>query len=494
MSAVAVLIMSGAFGWAIMIERDAAERDVFGDNLMRGMSQLNELTGYYLRHPEERPKLQWKLTYGSLLEMLNRPPRRWEKNIIIVRMRGNFSDLGVLFDELAATYEKGVPGPSGSMPDEPVLQAKRQQLADLIALQSRKITQAAADMATESTVEMADVNRKTAVFFPVFAVAMVAITVWFSMRIRRSIEVPMKLLRQGTEIIGSGNLDHKVATSAHDELGDLSRAFDDMTEKLKAVTVSKDELLKEVAERRKAEADVLKLSEDMAVRNLELEEANKELEAFIYSVSHDLRAPLRSVSEFARAVAEDYADKLDAQGIDYLSRVSKGSAKMSRLIESLLYLSRISRQELVRTNVDMSKVAASIIAELREAHQGRTVEVEIKQGLSTIADPRLMEVALSNILENAWKFTSKVEHARIEFSTKEKEGKIVYYVRDNGAGFDSKYADKMFWPFQRLHTSQEFEGTGIGLTIVERIIRRHGGKVWAEGEEGKGATVYFTLG
>jgi signal transduction histidine kinase len=493
-STVLVLIMSGAFGWALMIERDAAERDIFGDDLMRGMSELNEVTHFYLSHPEERPKKQWKLTYDSVSEMLNRPLRGGGKNIIIDRMRENFSDLGILFDELAATHEKGVPGPSGSTPDEPLLQSKRRQLADLIALRSRNITQTAAAIAAESTTEMRDISRKTAVFFPVFAVVMVAITVWFSMRIRRSIEIPMKLLRQGTEIIGSGNLGHKVATSAHDEIGDLSRAFDDMTEKLKAVTVSKDELLREISERKQAEADILKLSEDMAARNLELESANKEMESFIYSMSHDLRAPIRTVSGFAKIIIEDYADKLDEQAKSYLNRIQNGAEKTTRLIDDLLRLSRISRQDMDLIEMDLSAKALSVIADLREANPARNVQARIAPGIRAAADPRLLEVVLSNLLGNAWKFTSKTDNAQIEFGTTEKDGKTVYYVKDNGAGFDRTYAEKMFLPFHRLHSVNEFEGTGIGLTIVERIIRRHGGRIWAEGEVGKGAAFYFTLG
>jgi PAS domain S-box-containing protein len=245
------------------------------------------------------------------------------------------------------------------------------------------------------------------------------------------------------------------------------------------------------------ELDVLKLSEDMAERNMELESVNKELEAFIYSVSHDLRAPIRHMSSFAKFLVDDYTDRLDDQGRDYLTRIKKGSEKMSQLIEDLLYLSQISRQEISRTNIDMSKLASSIVAELREAGPSRNVEVNIAEGLTAYADQRLIEIALSNLLGNAWKFTSKIENARIEFGANPPlhpsgEGTI-YFVRDNGAGFDPEYTEKMFRPFQRLHSEKEFEGTGIGLAIVERVMRRHGGKIWAEGEIGKGATVYFTI-
>jgi PAS domain S-box-containing protein len=250
----------------------------------------------------------------------------------------------------------------------------------------------------------------------------------------------------------------------------------------------------DISERKKAEMDVLKLSEDMAARNVDLETANREMESFIYSISHDLRAPIRTMSGFARILHEDYAGQLDAQGQDYLNRILRGSAKSIKLIDDLLHLSRISRQELVTIEVDLSTKALKAVEQLREMHHGRNVEVIVREGLTAYADPRLIELALSNLLGNAWKFTSKKEKALIEFASMEKDHKIVYYVRDNGAGFDPAHAEKMFWPFHRLHSEQEFEGTGIGLTIVERVIQRHGGRVWAEGEIGKGATVYFTLG
>jgi light-regulated signal transduction histidine kinase (bacteriophytochrome) len=244
----------------------------------------------------------------------------------------------------------------------------------------------------------------------------------------------------------------------------------------------------------KDEAEVLRLSEDMAARNVALEGVNKELEAFIYSVSHDLRAPIRSMSGFAKFLVEDYADTLDDQGKDYLKRIDEGAAKMTRIINDLLYLSRINRQEINRMQIDLSRLASSVVSELRAADPGRVVEVTISNGVIASADRQLMEVVFSNLLGNAWKFTAKTGNARIEFGALEQEGKMVYYVSDNGAGFDPKYKEKMFQPFQRLHSDQEFEGMGIGLAIVERVIHRHCGRVWAEGQTERGAKIYFTLG
>jgi PAS domain S-box-containing protein len=251
--------------------------------------------------------------------------------------------------------------------------------------------------------------------------------------------------------------------------------------------------IRDVSERKRTEANILKLNEDMAARNQELELANKEMESFVYSIAHDLRAPLRSVSEFAKIVTEDYAEKLEEQGKNYLGRVRRGAEKMNELVEGLLRLSHISRQKLERTQFEMSKAALDVVLELREAGAGRSVEVDIQEGLIAFADPMLLNIVLSNLIGNAWKFTSKTENARMEFGSFEKSGKTTYYLRDNGAGFNAEYMEKMFMPFHRLHTDQEFEGTGVGLAIVERIIHRHGGRIWAEGKVGQGATIFFTL-
>ncbi len=249
----------------------------------------------------------------------------------------------------------------------------------------------------------------------------------------------------------------------------------------------------DVTKRKQAEQEIIRLNNDLLLRNENLEFANKELESFIYSVSHDLRGPLRHISGFADLLMKKIADKLAEKEKQYLSRIRDGSEKMSRLIDDLLNLSRISRQEINLIEVDMSSVAASIVTELREAHPNRGVNVDIEEGLTVLADRGLMEVLLSNLIGNAWKFTAKAEQAQIEIGSIKQNGNIIYYVQDNGAGFDQKYAGKMFWPFHRLHSDAEFEGTGIGLAIVDRIVRLHGGKVWAEGIEEKGATIYFSL-
>ncbi|MFH1483702.1 MAG: MASE3 domain-containing protein [Chloroflexota bacterium] len=239
----------------------------------------------------------------------------------------------------------------------------------------------------------------------------------------------------------------------------------------------------------------LKQSEESLARQAaELAAVNKELEAFSYSVSHDLRAPLRGIDGFSQALLEDYAGKLDAQGKDYLQRVRAACQRMAQLIDDLLSLSRVARAETRYEVVSLSGLAQTIATELRKAQPERQVEFIIAGGLVASGDVRLLRITLEKLLENAWKFTAKHPSARIEFGAVQREGKTVYFVRDNGVGFDMAFADKLFSPFQRLHAETEFPGTGIGLAMAERIVHRHGGRVWAEGEVERGATFYFTLG
>jgi signal transduction histidine kinase len=228
-------------------------------------------------------------------------------------------------------------------------------------------------------------------------------------------------------------------------------------------------------------------------RTRELEAANKELESFSYSVSHDLRGPLRSIDGFSQLLASEYHDKLDDNGRRYLGRIRASAQRMGELIDDLLLLAQVSRAELHREPVNISDIARAAVAELRANEPGRSVRCEIQDGLTGEADQRLTRVMLDNLLGNAWKFTSKTQDPRIEFGADRRDAIPAYFVRDNGAGFDMAYSEKLFHPFQRLHRDSEFAGTGIGLATVHRIVTRHGGRVWAQGRVDGGATFFFTL-
>lgn len=277
---------------------------------------------------------------------------------------------------------------------------------------------------------------------------------------------------------------------------ELEQCVLDRTKDLK---VANRRLTQEIEVRKRAEGEVRTLNEELEARvqarTAELEDANRELEAFSYSVSHDLRSPLRKIESFSTFLLEDYHDELDEQAQDYLDRIGAASQHMSQLIEDLLKLSRVSNNTLeVEKVVSLSEIATAVVEDLRHAYPKREVSVEIKEGVQVPGDPRLLWILMQNLLSNAWKFTGQEADPRVKFGVWVNEaGQPVYFVSDNGVGFDMKHAEKMFTPFQRLHSADEFPGTGIGLAIVQRVIRRHGGRIWPESEQGRGATFCFSL-
>jgi len=270
------------------------------------------------------------------------------------------------------------------------------------------------------------------------------------------------------------------ASERDDELALLIRSFNAMLDDIQ----TRDEQL---------ELSRTALEERVQQRTSELSDANRELEAFSYTVAHDLRGPLDDIGNIGFLLQQVYADRLDQEGRQLLLQLLSGTRKMSTLIKDLLNLSRASRQSFHRQMVDLSHMADSIFTALRNAEPDRRVQITIKPGMMVLADDGLMCVALENLLSNAWKYTSKREDAAIEFGCTETGGETVYFVRDNGAGFDPTYSDRLFQPFQRLHVQSEFPGTGVGLATVTRIIVRHEGRIWAESIPGKGATFFFTV-
>ncbi len=250
----------------------------------------------------------------------------------------------------------------------------------------------------------------------------------------------------------------------------------------------------DITDRKRTEQEISILNETLLHRAAALSSSNKELEAFSYSVSHDLRTPLRSIDGFSQALLDDYAQNLDDTGRDYLRRVRAAAQRMSNLIDDLLQLSRITRAEIRQQETNLSDIARTVIDELKMQNPHRKVTVSIQDNLWAYGDPRLLQVAMQNLLGNAWKYSSREDEAIIEFGVAMDKPGQTYYVRDNGVGFDMAFAGKLFGAFERLHAPDEFEGTGVGLATVHRIIRRHGGDIWAESTVGSGATFYFTIG
>jgi len=300
---------------------------------------------------------------------------------------------------------------------------------------------------------------------------------WLQLLISKPIR---KVANVATTIERQADYSLRAPENGADEIGRLTHAFNGMLDTIenqnKQLQSSKDNLESLVSQ-----------------RTQELENANKELESFSYSVSHDLRAPLRSVNGFSQMLLEDYANCVDDTGKDFLARIRASSQRMSQLIDDLLKLSRVSRSECEFQAVNLTELAETTIMNLKELQPERNVEILIEQGVEAEGDPHLLGILFDNLLGNAWKYTAKKPHARIEFGTTMTETGVKYFIKDNGAGFDMKNSDKLFGAFNRLHTAKEFEGSGIGLATVKRILDRHNGKIWAEAELNLGATFHFTI-
>lgn len=297
----------------------------------------------------------------------------------------------------------------------------------------------------------------------------IAVTIFIGLRLTENLDG----LSKAAVKVGQGDLDIRLPVKSKDEVGQTSQAFNEMVEQLYQYRFKMEDLIAE--------------------RTAELEDANKELETFSYSVSHDLRSPLRAISGFSSMIEEDYGDKFDDNGKDLLARISDSALKMETLINDMLELSRVKRKEIELEEVDLSLLAMELTDRFSYVEPERKVELKIEQGLVCQCDRGLLIIVMENLLGNAWKYSGKKDKAIIEFGHKDEDGKEVFFVKDNGAGFDMRHSDKLFEPFKRLHGESDFVGTGVGLATVARVIKRHNGRIWAEAEVNNGSSFYFTL-
>jgi len=454
------------------------------DNVRGGVAELDILTYDYLLHREERMEQQWNLKYNSLGEILDEAAGEQE----LISVRADYAALGGVFSQITANSERLQQFIQEGASQEEIDSATglEERLVAQLLITSHLIITDASRLAEGASADAMEAQRLAANLTLILMIILAITVTTSSLLVARSISKPLDELTKGAEIIGKGDLEHRVGVKSKDEIGQLAATFNRMTASLKKITASRDELDREVTVRKRAEEQVRRT-------NIELAAVNKELEAFAYSVSHDLRAPLRSINGFSQALIEDYPDKLDEQGKDYLQRVRSATQRMGALIDDLLRLSRVARSEMIRETVDLSAVAQSIADELQETQPERQVSFVIAPALTTSGDAQLLRLLMENLLSNAWKFSGYHPQARIEFGATQSNGKEVFFVRDDGAGFDMTYADKLFGVFQRLHSQDDFPGTGVGLATVQRIVHRHGGQVWAEGKVEEGATFYFTL-
>jgi len=459
-------LIAGMIWWANQEVEDASSRRRQTTELARGLTELRLVTFEYMLHRHERPREQERQVSSRLARLIDATPFTGAaQGEVVAHLREQSAAAHRVFEELvAAPVADGM----NEANDESIRRFEAQLSSRLLILQQESL--ADAFRLTDFSTERIDAAQRRVAIVTLAGLVLIALTTsgaaWL---IHRKVLAPIAKLEQATREVAAGNWNYKLAIASNDEIGEMSRNFDAMTHSL-----------------RMSFAQIERSNQELAA-------LNQEIEAFSYSVSHDLRGPLRSMDGFSQALLEDYGDKLDEEAKDSLQRIRAASQRMGRLIDELLGLSRVTRAELTLKPVNLSEVAREIAESLAQQQPTRAVQWEIEEGLTVHADKALIQIAMQNLLENAWKFTSKTDQPVIRVGALERDGKKECFVADNGVGFDMAYADRLFGAFQRLHHESEFPGTGIGLAIVQRIFRRHAGRIWVQAKPGLGATFFFQL-
>ena len=489
-SALVSLVLLGLLGIASQ-ERARTERDLaLADALAFETTQLRTALFGYLLQPQSQTRAPVAAQFRVLDDLLERTATRALRADEQTRYawEGARRLAGGLGEHFAKSGDTGT--------DQRFAERDR-RTAELMLMDTHSLILFVRQMRHRANARFiaagARVNLTLVVLVAVMSVLGLTLFVVFG----RSVLAPLGQLRATALRIAGGEPDLRLHSRRADELGELANAFDRMLDQLAATRVSRDRLEAEMAERQRAESEVLRLNAELEVRvrqrTAELESANQELESFAYAVSHDLRAPLRALSGFSQALLEDYAERLDGEARVFLDQIGSASRRMGELIDGILTLSRSTRGELRRDPVDLSTLAHRLLSERARAEPHRQVVWEVAPELCVAGDPTMLEVVMVNLIDNAWKYTAKTPNATIRVTTEDRAGKRWLCVADNGAGFDMAYAERLFQPFQRLHRQDEFPGIGIGLATVQRIIHRHGGTIEAAGTPGGGATFRFTL-
>jgi signal transduction histidine kinase len=457
------------------------------------ITQLRTALFGHLLHAEDHPRPLVEDQFENIGELLTREAASIAAAIRHdQRSRYAWEEMRRLTDQMRQLFAE-LDGPGR----EPRFAERDERTANLLVVDSHALTLLVRQIRFQANARMLVASNRTNLTLGLLLAGVAGLGLWIFVTLQRSILNPVQALREAALRVSGGALDQRLCSPRRDELGELADAFDAMLDRLQETTVSRARLEVEILERQRAQAEIQRLNEGLEERvrqrTAELSAANLELESFAYAVSHDLRAPLRALSGFSRALMEDYGERLDGEALDDLQQIDLASRRMGELIDGILTLSRSTRGELRHDPVDLSALARRRLAELAAAEPQRRVAREVESGLSVSGDPSMLEAVMVNLIDNAWKYTGRTPEATIRVYSMEMDGARWCCVSDNGAGFDMAYSERLFKAFQRLHRQEEFVGTGIGLATVQRIVQRHGGAIVAEGVPGRGATFRFTL-
>ena len=493
----AIVVMFGSFVWSLRVISRADQAMGLSDEMQKIVFERVLLRDEFLLHAEQRPRAQWMAkseTFRKLLDQADHDFSRPKDKILLQEARENFDATISIFSEIMKKSSRAEPEGGKAV----VFNEAETRLI-MHGFMKAYVLKDCIDRLYESAHQTSTDARNRGVLITVlFVICGVLAIVINTVAINKMMTGRIAALSHGVGIIGAGNLDHRIAVKGDDELSDLARSGNEMAGRLKASHTSIDNLKKEIVAREQAEDKIMKLNEELERRVIErtaqLEAVNRELEMFSYSVSHDLRAPLRHLIGFVELLNKRVPESFDEKIRHYLAVISDSATQMSKLVDDLLSFSRMGRAEMTVVRVSLDKLTQAVLKILQTEIRGRDIVWKIGPLPDVMGDPAMLQLVMMNLISNAIKFTRKKIRAEIGIAcTPGNAGEHIFSVRDNGAGFDMKYHDKLFNLFQRLHRTEEFEGTGVGLANVRRIIQRHGGRTWAEGVVGTGAVFYFSL-
>ncbi len=471
------LIIVGSLATAYSLLFTAGQRVSFANTLSSDVAKLNLLTTELFVHQSSRVGVQWRHQHEVLVRQLQATPQFHDQtDLLIAEIRQRLKSIKAIVDGFGPGHIAQIHSPGGSPDADGILMAA--VISQSGAMLSRTMELQALTTASATSLKNHALLGLGGTFLVLMVggglVLLLLATIMLSHILR---------LRATIQKISHGDLEAEIPEASDNEIGDVFRELDRM----------RRNLLESMSDLGRANLELIGIKAKLEDRTTSLESANRELEAFASAVSHDLRAPLRTISGFSQAILEDHSHQIDEDGRTMLGRVLRATKQMYQLIEDLLKMSQLSRNTIETSDIDLSAIVSEIAASLEEHEPGRDIKITVAPDVHADCDGRLLRIALNNLLGNAWKFTLRTESASIEFGEMTSNGRRIYFVRDNGAGFDMLYSGNLFKPFKRLHSASDFPGTGIGLATVARIVGLHGGRIWARSAPGEGATFYFSL-